>query len=310
MNIGDFLGQLSALVRSLNCRSISQEEYARLYEELGGSFILRPEVLQFFQDVHGVKSKYHGYFKNGQCIGAIPVWGPFVAGERYALRAHQLVDRVDFGYPLLYLPIAEGHRCTMLFRARFLVALQRPQIGGVYFSNARAMSILKKIPEDLLSGKSEFRMKERRFAKLGGVVRDIQDLCNESIVEVYDRLFRARWGRPPHAIKAMQSTLDSLRTFLYGKVLFLGEKPVAIQINFRSETKRTICVDYINGGVDKSFHGISPGSLLSYINGRLACEEAATKQKRLIYSYGKADAPYKDQWCHRVPRGYAGFWMP
>ena len=93
-------------------------------------------------------------------------------------------------------------------------------------------------------------------------------------------------------------------------MLWLKDRPVAIQMTYRAETSRTICLDYINGGVDKSFNGISPGSLLSYINGRLACEEAARTGKQLIYSYGKSDADYKDQWCDRVPRGYTGFWMP
>ena len=69
-------------------------------------------------------------------------------------------------------------------------------------------------------------------------------------------------------------------------------------------------MDYINGGVDKRRNDLSPGSLLSYINGRRACEEARAAGKQLIYSYGKANTAYKDQWCHRVARGFSGYWLP
>jgi hypothetical protein len=310
MSFASALSKVSARLRSLNSRSISAEEYAQYYDLWGGSFILHPRVLQFFHESFGIRTDFRGYFKKGECIAAIPTWGPYVAGERYALRAHRLVDRVDFGFPLLYMPIAPERKCTVLYRARFLVERQRPQLAGAFFLKNKCLSLLKQIPDALTAGKYEFRMKERKFAKFGGTLRDVQELSVEEIVGLYDRLFRERWGRKPHAIKSLPETLTRLRPFLYGKALFLPDKPVAIQINFRAETQRTICVDYINGGVDKVFKGISPGSLLSYINGRLACEEAAQKGKTLLYSYGKSDADYKDQWCDRVPRGYTGFWMP
>ena len=310
MSFSGSYAKLSSQVRALNCLPITEEEYAHYYEELGGSFILHPKVLAFFRDEYGVKAEYHGYVQDGQYAGVAPSWGPFIAGERYALRAHKLTDRVDFGYPLLYLPIAESFRCSILFRARFLVELQRPQLSGAVYLKSKSMAILKQIPDALVTGKREFRMKERKFANLGGTIKDVQDFSNEEIVDTYRNLFRVRWNHNPHAWKTMAHTLATLRPFLWGKVLLLSGKPVAIQINYRAETRRTICIDYLNGGVDKTFNGISPGSLLSYINGKLACEEAKQKGKKLIYSYGKADAEYKDQWCDRIPRGYTGFWMP
>jgi len=305
-----FIRNLGVRIRSSNTAPITREEYARCYHSWGGSFIVHPEVLQFFEDQHGVKTSYRGYFKEGKCIAAVGTWGPYLAGDRSALHACKLTDRVDFGYPIICLPIAPGHHCTVLYRADYLLNLQRSQIAGAVFTGIKKMAILKQIPDALPTGKKEFQMKERRFGRLGGKSRDVQEFRRDEIIAIYEELFQVRWNHRPHAIAGMKSTLDSLGKFLFGKVLLLNDRPVAIQINYRAETSRTICVDYINGGVDKSFSGISPGSLLSYINGRDACTEAKSRGKQLIYSYGKANTEYKDQWCDRVARGFTGFWMP
>jgi CelD/BcsL family acetyltransferase involved in cellulose biosynthesis len=310
MNGGTSLKDLGVRVRSSNTAPITREEYARCYHAWGGSFIVHPEVLQFLEDTYGVKTDYRGYFQQGKCTGAVGAWGLYLAGDHSALRAYKLTEQVDFGYPVLYLPIAPGHRSTVLYRASFLLNLQRRQIAGAVFTRIKRMAILKHIPDELPTGKKEFQIKERRFERLGGMVRDIQEFGNAEIVAMYEELFFLRWNRKPHGIGMMTDTLHFLRKFLFGKVLWLRGRPVAIQINYRAETSRTICVDYVNGGVDKTFNGISPGSLLSYINGREACAEAQSRGKRLIYSYGKANTAYKNQWCSRIARGFTGFWMP
>ncbi len=127
---------------------------------------------------------------------------------------------------------------------------------------------------------------------------------------MYADLVYQRWQRAPHAIASMKRTLGALKKFLSGKILWLEGRPIAIQINYRAETARTIRIDYISGGVDKSLKEISPGSLLSYINGRHASEDSQRSGKLLFYSYGKANTDYKNQWCDRVPRGFTGVWLP
>ena len=297
-------------LRSLNTESITAEKYSECYESWGGSFVLHPKVLNFFEQSYGVKTAYRGYFSEGKCIGAAPTWGTYIAGDQRALLACKLTEQVDLGYPVLHLPIAPGQHCTVLYRASFLLDLQRDKIKGAVFTGLKEMSILKQIPDDLLAGKKEFQIKERRFERLGGTMRDIQEFRTDEIIAMYDELFRLRWNRRPQAITTMKHNLDHLRSFLFGKVLWLKNRPVAIQINYRAVTSRAICIDYINGGVDKSFSGISPGSLLSYVNGRDACADARHSDKQLIYSYGKSNTDYKDQWCDRVPRGFTGFWLP
>lgn len=300
-------------LRAINTDELGREDYARHYQEWGGSFIVHPDVLTYFEDVHGVKARYRGYFRHGRCVGAVPVWGHFVAGDYSALRAHRMNGKVDFGYPAVYLPIDPLHRCTVLYKAKYLLKLQRPQLAGSLFLNheAKSMAILKDIPEALASGKKkEFQFKTRRFERQGGVVRDIQEFSSEDVADIYTQLYSQRWGDVPHASHPLSETLSALRKFLFGKILCLGDRPVAIQLNFRADTRRTICIDYVNGGVDRSHKTFSPGALLSYINGRNACEESKRASKLLIYSYGKANAEYKNQWCRHVPRGLSGFWLP
>lgn len=297
-------------IRSLNSRLITPVEYASCYHAWGGSFIIHPEVLQFCEKSYGIRTDYRGYFSQGKCIGAIATWGKYLAGDRHALRAYKVTNHVDFGYPVLYLPVAPGQRCIVLYRASFLLNLQQGSVRGGVFTGVKAMSILKQIPDELPTGKKEYQIKERRFARLGGTVRDVREFSTDEIAAIYEELFLIRWQRKPCGVERMKHTLSFLGKFLFGKVLMLKSRPVAIQINFRSETSRTICIDYINGGVDKSFDAISPGSLLSYLNGRDAWSEANTRGKQLIYSYGKSNTKYKDQWCHRIGRGFTGFWIP
>jgi hypothetical protein len=310
MSRGTSLSNIDVRIRSLNTASITREAYAGYYWSWGGSFILHPEVLQFFEDNYGMKTSYRGYFKHGQCVGAVATWGPYIAGDCNAFRTYKLTDQVDFGYPILYLPIAPGHKCTVHYRAGYLLNYQRQQISCALFTGIKEMSILKRIPQELPTCKNKFQNDERRFERLGGTMRDINEFCSDEIISIYEDLFHARWKRRPHAIAALKSTLDRLRQFLFGKVLWLKNRPVAIQINYRAETSRTICVDAINGGVDKSVKEISPGSLLLYINGRDACAEAHSSGKQLIYSCGRSNAGYKDQWCDRIARGFTGFWLP
>ncbi len=297
-------------IRSFNTDPISRESYAQYYDMWGGSFIIHPDVLQFFQEAFDVEACYRGYFKQGRCVGAVATWGQFLAGDRSALDAYKLADQVDFGYPVIHLPIAPKHKCLVLYKARFLLGLQQRQVAGALFTRLKQMSILRPIPEGLPMGKKELQIKERRFARLGGTLRDVQEFSSDEIVAMYAELFRIRWGRKPHAIDSMKRTVDSLKRFLFGKILWIEGRPIAIQINFRADTSCTICVDYINGGVDKSYNNISPGSLLSYINGRDACEDGRRSGKLLVYSYGKANTDYKDQWCDRVSRGFSGYLIP
>lgn len=304
------LSRLGSGLRSLNSSAISAEDYARHYHEWGGSFIVHPEVLQYFAQTHGVKVHYRGYFQDGQCVGAVPVWGAFVAGDHSALHAYGLDRKEDFGYPVLYLPIDPQAKCLVLYKAKYLLNLQQPRIAGGLFMARKPMALLKQLPDELEAGKKEYQIKERRFERQGGTVRDVQELSSEEIAAIYNELFQQRWDRPPQGADSLGKTFSALRKFLFGKILWLGDRPVAIQINYRADTQRTISIDYINGGVVKTLKNLSPGSLLSYINGCNACEDSRQTGKQLLYSYGKANTPYKDQWCHRVPRGLTGWWLP
>lgn len=304
---------LTYRLRSLNTGTLSAQDYAHFYHQWGGSFIVHPDVLRYFEDAHGMKVRYRGYFRRNECIGAVPVWGAFVAGDHSALQAYRLGNNVDFGYPAMYLPIAPEQRCLILYKAKYLLDLQRRQVAGALFHGheSKKMAILRKIPEELPSGKKEFQIKERRFERQGGTVRDIQEFRGDEVAAIYADLHQQRWNKAPHAAHSLGATFSALKPFLFGKVLWLDQQPIAIQINFRADTSRTICIDYINGGVDKGLHkNISPGALLSYINGYQACEESRRDDKLLIYSYGKANTEYKDQWCHRISRGLSGFWLP
>jgi hypothetical protein len=298
-------------LRSINTHEITREDYANCYDEWGGSFIVHPDVLTYFEDVHGIKTRYRGYFRQSECVGAVPVWGDFIAGDYSALRACRMIGKVDFGYPAIYLPIDPQHRCTILYKSKYLLKLQHAQLAGSIFlgHDAKSMAILKKIPEELPSGK-EFLVKTRRFERQDGIVRDVQEFSGEEVADIYTQLFHRRWDAVPHASHPLSETLSTLKKFLFGKILFIRETPIAIQLNFRADTRRTICIDYVNGGVDRSLRSLSPGALLHYINGCNACQESQLASKLLIYSYGKANAEYKYRWCHRIPRGLSGFWLP
>src|SRR5215469_18012787 len=50
-------------LRSANTSALSAAEYAQCYDTWGGSFIVHPDVLTYFQDAHDIKVRYRGYFE-------------------------------------------------------------------------------------------------------------------------------------------------------------------------------------------------------------------------------------------------------
>ena len=298
MKLTQALRKAGERARSLNTDPISREAYAGYFSCWGGSFIVHLAVLQFLEDAYGIKTEYRGYFRQGQRVGAIGTWGPYLAGDWNALRASGLDGRFDLGFPILHLPIAPGHRCTMLHRAAFLLVGQRRQVGGTIFRNGKSMAILRRIPDDLPTGKRRFRNEERWFGDAGGTPQDIGELGADEIVTIYDELHTMRWQRRPLAIDEPKGTLDRSKRFLFGKVFWLKTRPVAIQINCRAEMASTVCTDSVNGAADRSLKNVTAGSLLLYVNGRDAWAQASTSGKRLLYSYGGYRPGYKQYWCH------------
>jgi len=84
-------------------------------------------------------------------------------------------------------------------------------------------------------------------------------------------------------------------------VLFLEDKPIAIQLVYRVEAPEWVSVEYVNGGVDPETRAFSPGSVLSFLNTQSAWEAARALNKPLRFSFGRADREYKDRWCNPVP---------
>jgi hypothetical protein len=289
--------------RYFNNKRISAEQYCDFYHKHGGSFILHPDTLGFIAEEFGLQPEFRGYFLSDICVCAIPTWGPYIAGDKSALKKYKVNDAIDFGYPQLYIPCDDNARVRIFFKSDYVTRFQSSCVLNARVHQKKCLSILRAIPEGLSENKiREFQAKLRRLIKAGGEIRDISSLPPHEIVSIYRHLFSLRWGHAPHGDALLPKTFAKFHRHLFGKVFFINGQPLAIQINYFSETNKTICIDYINGGVEKAHNNISPGSLLSYENGLAATTTAKTTNKRLIYNYGNADAEYKDRWCDRVPK--------
>ena len=132
-------------------------------------------------------------------------------------------------------------------------------------------------------------------------MRAITEFTSAEIASMYCDLFQRRWGFAATGAERMAEMVERLRALLIGSVLFLEDKPIAIQLVYRVEAPEWVSVEYVNGGVDPETRAFSPGSVLSFLNTQCAWEAARALNKPLRFSFGRADREYKDRWCNPVP---------
>jgi len=86
---------------------------------------------------------------------------------------------------------------------------------------------------------------------------------------------------------------------IFGHVLFIDDKPCAIDLILYGESDNAVYFDVPNGGVDTRFSNLSPGSVIMWKNIQSAREFCYQKNKPMRFSIGALDErwTYKLRWA-------------
>lgn len=280
---------------------IEKEQYNNAYQNFGGSLINHPDILDLITNLTNVKTEYYGYVENGNLIGAIASWGKYIAGDRFALEKKGIRKVIDFGCPDLILPLLKNKKFYIPFKSHFLSSQNTSQFKNSKINTSCEMSIFKHFGKNGISNKTKNQLKRKlkKFEEIGGNWHLINKFQPQEIFDFYVDLHQKRWSKPPATYPYLLQNLKNLHKYLYGYVLFIENKPSAIQINYAISNNHFLCVDYINGGLNTNLKHLSLGTLLFYLNLLYASNESNEKNITLRYSFGISNLPYKDRWCNR-----------
>jgi hypothetical protein len=233
----------------------------------------------------------------------VPAWNTFIAGHKRALKRARQYEQVDLGNMEIILPMAAEARAVPLrFKGNYISTLHAAQVNTLR-RQAETLSLLKSYRDNAFSKKFLYnRSRELRLLEeAGAVVRNVNEFSTGDIAHWYITLFEKRWQKKPKAYKAMHLQLEALKDFLLGKILFLHNKPIAIQLVFFTQSPQWVSCEFLNAGVDPDFNHYSAGSVLTFLNTQWADNFAQAQGKQLRYSFGRTDADYKALWCNSVP---------
>jgi len=286
--------------RERGWEAISAADYATAWNTFGGSVATHPEVVSRLAGLAQIPVRYLANFAGGQLQAALPTWGRHLALSKDALKQHGKRGLFDLGNAEVILPAAQGARLSVRHCVRYVSDLNASQVIN-----------LREQPEGLALAREpeqyskKFRYNQRREQRLleeaGGVIRPMLELTAAEQAHIYADLFQRRWGFEATGKEHLAEVFGLLREFMTGSLIYLEDRPVAIQILYRVDAPQWISLEYINGGVDPQQRDFSPGSVLSFVNTQNEWARARALGKPLRYSFGRADREYKDRWCNRAP---------
>lgn len=286
--------------RERGWRVIDAPAYADAWQRFGGSVATHPLVLAQLAEMADIPVRYLGWYQGDQLKAAIPTWQRYLALSKDVLKRRGKKGLFDLGNAELILPAAADAQAPLRHAGRYLSELNQGRFSGLK-AQPEALAMARQ-PEEL---SKKFRYNQRRELRLleeaGGQVRAITEFTSAEIASMYCDLFQRRWGFAATGAERMAEMVERLRALLIGSVLFLEDKPIAIQLVYRVEAPEWVSVEYVNGGVDPETRAFSPGSVLSFLNTQSAWEAARALNKPLRFSFGRADREYKDRWCNPVP---------
>ena len=286
--------------RERGWRVIDAPAYADAWQRFGGSVATHPLVLAQLAEMADIPVRYLGWYQGDELKAAIPTWERYLALSKDVLKRRGKKGLFDLGNAELILPAAADAQAPLRHAGRYLSELNQGRFSGLK-AQPEALAMARQ-PEEL---SKKFRYNQRRELRLleeaGGQVRAITEFTSAEIASMYCDLFQRRWGFAATGAERMAEMVERLRALLIGSVLFLEDKPIAIQLVYRVEAPEWVSVEYVNGGVDPETRAFSPGSVLSFLNTQSAWEAARALKKPLRFSFGRADREYKDRWCNPVP---------
>ena len=301
------MGIFSRQKQQNNWFEISENQYHDIYNKYGGSFVTHPITIKTASEIAKIKTKYLGYTdqESQELIAAIPCWDKYFAGSHTYFKKNRLPTPFDLGDSEIILPLAPNHKFSLPLKIEFLSLLHKINVINCKISKKFELCLAKSNFDSVNKLSRKFKYNQRRELRIlqnaGGVIKPISELSPAEISAIYQELFITRWGFEPLGINNLPKQLMLLHDFLVGSVLYLNNKPIAIQLVFAIESPDWISASYVNGAYDQTVKEFSPGSVLTYLNTLELDEHAINSNKQLRFCFGKNDAEYKLRWCYTEP---------
>lgn len=279
---------------------IEAEDYALAWARYGGSVATHPQVVERLSLLANIPVRYLGVQRDGELIAGLATWDRHIALSRDVAKRKGLRGLFDLGNAEIILPVAAGQCVPVRHRMRYLSQLNVGKVEGLR-AQEHGLALARR-PEEY---SKKFRYNQRRELRLleeaGGLIRPMADLTAQEQAGIYADLFQKRWQFDVPGKAHLAEVFTLLQEFMTGSVVYLADRPVAIQVLYRVEAPEWISLEYVNGGVDPQANELSPGSVLSFVNTQAQWEFADALGKPLRYSFGRADREYKTRWCNTHP---------
>jgi CelD/BcsL family acetyltransferase involved in cellulose biosynthesis/ubiquinone/menaquinone biosynthesis C-methylase UbiE len=283
---------------------ISAAQYGEAFAAFGGSFSVHPRVVDLVFSLSGQRVGYFGCERDGRLIAAVPALRGQIVATDEGLDRLGLAQVIDVGHGETVLPIAHDVRLCLPFSVDSLSPLHLGNIENLRedpaFRLALARSHGGELPRLSSGFKSRRRRQLRHLLEAGGTCQSLDQLPAERIAEILCALYAKRWGASPQAKDSLPQVLHHLRPLLMGFALFHYDQPISINIAYAVEHPRFLLTVDVTSAMDRDFARFSPGSVLLFLNTRLAEQRGQQLGKPVRFSFGRAENEYKHLWCHEV----------
>lgn len=276
------------------------ETYRNIFEQYGGSINVHPDMVDFVAKRSGEKVSYFHCEKEGVIVGAYPVIGEKSLGA-------DIWRRYPFSYDEILFPLEPSTRVWFPEKSNRLSHRLKDNIINANYTLARKNKVC--IVKETGSPKSDKNRRNefKRFLKSDGICVDQSSISAEELAALYLYLFNARFKGQVRCYEKndLLDVIKTLRHLFFGKVLFIGDAPCAIDLALFSESSEKIYFDIPNGGVQPCYSDLSPGSLVMWKNIQAAKKMCEEKRKKMIFSIGALDEnwTYKLRWANALRTG-------
>lgn len=276
----------------------SEVEYQEAYNNFGGSVITSPEVLSFIHARFNLNERFYiKKDKNNRIIGAFCTWhDKYLAGEQKVAKKLNL-HHYMLNFDEIILPLSQENKFIVAANSKFLSEKHKGQVINTFekINAHREICLVKSFSKKTINTRNR---ELNKFIKKGGSVINVSEYSPSELVDIYDDLYFKR--RNQHCARnEFLELLDALPHFPFGNILWLENKPVAMQFVVKKDSPRWVCFDYINSGMDMSYPDLSLGTIAAWVNVRDAIEYTDQRGLELRYCFGRPTFDYKERWCNR-----------
>ncbi|HEJ9541392.1 hypothetical protein GHV27_08445 [Proteus mirabilis] len=273
-------------------------EYQEAYNKFGGSIITSPEILNFIHTRFDLNEKFYiKKDKDNQIIGAFCTWhDKFLAGEQKIAIKLELY-RYMLNFDEIILPLSIEDNVFLPVNSKFLSSKNKVINAFSKINSHREVCLVKSFSKKTISTRNR---ELNKFIKKGGSVINVSKYSVEEFSDIYDELYFKR--RNEHSYKKeIREILNIFPDLIFGNILWLENKPVAMQYVIKKDSPNWVCFDYINSGMDMNYPDLSLGTIAAWVNVRDAIEYTNKRNLELRYCFGRPTFDYKERWCNRFP---------